>query len=260
MGATLPAYCLLREHPEVLAVIVDLRIRHVERSVLVGLDGKEILRIPQMRFQIRRKLIQVYENARKRTPVDRQDGVVRIHDVELDGSVVHVHNHLYGVSNVVQPFLKGRRVGGGVGKVIRDGVGILDPILFALAHHGVGILVEAQERSDLLHALLNAPPDLNLALRLKIGGKQDVDVGLSPGEQEPLPQAVQRDASRSGVTRVDILIPLGVVELFHARRDDPISRHRLAVVDGRLVYGQAVGGFGRDILKHVLRKASPHSL
>ena len=142
-GRDLARVVLVGEHPEVLAVVVDLRIRHVECSVLVGLDGEEILRIPQMRFQIRRKLIQVHENARKRTPVDRQDGVVRIHDVEPDGSVVHVHNDLHGVSNVVQPLLKGRRVRTGVGKVIRDGVGILDPVLFALAHHGVGILVEA---------------------------------------------------------------------------------------------------------------------
>ena len=143
MGATVARVVLVGEHPEVLPVIEDLRNRHVECSVLVGLDGEEILRIPQMRFQIRRKLIQVHENARKRTPVNRQDGIVRIHDVKPDGSVVHVHNDLYGVSNVIQPFLKGRRVRTGVGKVIRDGVGILDPVQFALAHHGVGILVEA---------------------------------------------------------------------------------------------------------------------
>jgi len=86
---------------------------------------------PQMRFQIRRKLIQVLEEARKRTPVDSQHGVVRIHDVKPNGSVIHVHNDLYGISNVVQPFLKGRRVGIGVGKVIRDGVGILDPVQLA---------------------------------------------------------------------------------------------------------------------------------
>ena len=73
-------------------------------------------------------------------------------------------------------------MGIGVGKVIRNGVGILDPIQFALAHHGVGILVKAQERSDLLHPLVNAPPDLNPAFRPEIGGEQNVDVGLSPGE------------------------------------------------------------------------------
>ena len=78
MGATVPASVLLGEHPEVLPVIVDLRNRHVECSVLVGLDGKEILRIPEMRFQICRKPIQVFENARKRTPVNRQNGVVRV--------------------------------------------------------------------------------------------------------------------------------------------------------------------------------------
>ena len=172
-GRDIAGIVLLRKHPEVLPVVVNLRNSHVECSVLVGLDGKEILRIPQMRFQIRRKLIQVQEDARKRAPVDRQNGVVRVHDVEPDGSVVHVHNDLYGVSNVVQAAFKSRRVGSGVGKVIRNGVGILDPILFAFAHHGIGILVEAQERSDLLHALLNAPPDLNPALRLKIGGEQE---------------------------------------------------------------------------------------
>ena len=198
----------------------------MECSIQVGLDGKKILRISQMRFQIRRKLIQVQENARKHAPVDCQNRVVRIHDVEPDGSVVHVHNDLYRVSNVVQPFLKAGRVGIGVGKVIRDGISILDPVQFALAHHRVGILVEAQERSNLLHALVHAPPDLNPAFRPEIGGEQNVDVGLSPGEQQPFPQAIQRDASRAAITCVDILIPLGIVELFDAGRDDPISRHR----------------------------------
>jgi hypothetical protein len=113
--------------------------------------------------------------------------------------------------------------------MIRDGVRILDPVQFALAHHGIGILVKAQERSDLLHALLNAPPNLNPAFRPEIGSKQNVDIGLSPGEEQPLPQAVQRDASCSFVTRVDILIPLGVVELFSARSrrsDIPASTRR----------------------------------
>ena len=134
-GRDLARVRLVGKHPEVLAVIVDLRNRHMECCVLVGLDGEKILRIPQMHFQICRKPIQVLEYARKRTPVNRQNGVVRIHDVEPDGSVVHVHNHLDGVANVVQPLLKGRGVRAGVGIVIREGVSILDPVQFALAHH-----------------------------------------------------------------------------------------------------------------------------
>ena len=62
------------------------------------------------------------------------------------------------------------------------------------------------------------------------------------------------------VAGIDIVIALGVVELFDAGRNDPITRHRLSVVDGRLGYVQAVRGFGRDVLKKVLRKSAADGL
>src|SRR6185437_16185571 len=115
---------------------------------------------------------------------------------------------------------------------------------------------EAQEGRDFGHALANVSVDLNSALRLEVRGQQNVDVSFGPGEQQSLPITIQRDAALPAVAGVDIVIALGIVELLDAGRDDPISRHRLSVVDGWLGYGQAEGGFGWDFLKSVLRKPS----
>jgi len=73
-------------------------------------------------------------------------------------------------------------VGRRVREVIRDGVGVLYPILFASAYDGIGIMVEAQKRRDLLHPLLNAPPELNSTLGFEVRCKQDIHVRLGPRE------------------------------------------------------------------------------
>ena len=154
---------------------------------------KTILWIAQVLLEIRRQLAQFIEYAGKRQPIDGQDRILRIHDVEPDVSVVHIDDDLHGVADVVQP-VKGSR-GAGLGpscigstqallqrssvlrsplricvrKVIRDRIGILDPVQLSLAQYGVGIIVEAQERSDLCNALANVSMDLNSALRSEIG-------------------------------------------------------------------------------------------
>ena len=71
----------------------------------VGLDAEKILRITQVLLQIGRELTQVLENPRKRTPINRQHGIVGIHDIEENRAVVHVHDHLHGIADVVQSSL-----------------------------------------------------------------------------------------------------------------------------------------------------------
>ena len=50
MGAHFAVVLLLRWHPQILAVVEDLRIGHVESLVLGRLDCEEILRITQVEF------------------------------------------------------------------------------------------------------------------------------------------------------------------------------------------------------------------
>ena len=69
---------------------------------------KKILWIAQVLLEIRRQLAQFIEDAGKRRPIDGQDRILGIHDVEADASVVHVHDDLHGVADVVQP-VKGCR-------------------------------------------------------------------------------------------------------------------------------------------------------
>ena len=70
--------------------------------VLGRLDCEEILRITQVEFQIGREFIQVLENTRKCPPINRQHGIIGIHDVKGHRAVVHVHDNLHGIADVVQ--------------------------------------------------------------------------------------------------------------------------------------------------------------
>jgi len=88
--------------PQILAVVENLRVRHVEGSVLVGLDREEIFWIAQMLLQIGGEIDEVAEHIRKRLPIGSQDRIFGVHDEEAHAAVVHVHDDLHGVAYVVQ--------------------------------------------------------------------------------------------------------------------------------------------------------------
>ena len=64
----------------------------------------------------------------------------------------------------------------------------------------------------------------------------------------------------SSVARVDIVIAFRVVEFLDAGRDNPISRHRLPIIDRRLGYIQAEIGSGRNVLEQILREPISNGL
>ena len=66
---------LLRRHPQIFAVVEDLRVGHVECLVLRRLNGEEILRVAQVRFKIGGKLIQVLKHTGKRLPINIEYGI-----------------------------------------------------------------------------------------------------------------------------------------------------------------------------------------
>ena len=177
-------------------------------------------------------------------PVDVENRVLRIHDVERHPTVIHVYDDLYRVADVIAALRHAARLRLRVGVAIRDGIGVLNPIEFAVAHYGIRVLVEQQEWRDLRHAFLDAPPDLNFALWREIRGEQNIDVFLRPGKQEPLPNAVQRDSAAPLVARIDILIALGIIKLLDASRDNLVARRYLAIIDCRL------GGVQSSVLRY----------
>jgi hypothetical protein len=102
--------------------------------------------------------------------------------------------------------------------------------------------------------------NLNAAPGLEIVGEENVDVALVPGEQQLLPDAVQGNATFSGVARVDVVVALGIVELLDVGIDDAISLHRFAIVDGRLIDLEPESRLCRDIFKQIFGKAAPDGL
>src|SRR6185437_14137992 len=71
---------------------------------------------------------------------------------------------------------------------------------------------------------------------------------------------IERNAPDPGVTRIDILIALRIVELFDAGIDNAISRHSLAVVDTRFSDLQAIVGLRRNVLQQVFWEATAYGL
>ena len=110
------------------------------------------------------------------------------------------------------------------------------------------------------NALLDAPPNLNSALRPQIGGQQNIDVLLRPRKQEPLPNAVERNSALPLVARIDVLIALGIVELFDSGRDNLVPRRHLSEVNGRLSDIQAILRFGEEYSQEDIAEGLPLSV
>jgi len=75
MGRDLARIVLVGENPEVLPVIEDFGEPSCECSILVGLDGEEILRVPQDAFSDPPKVDSgLRKTPGKRMPVNCQTG------------------------------------------------------------------------------------------------------------------------------------------------------------------------------------------
>ena len=99
---------LLGSRPQILSVIENLRIRHMEGPVLVSLDREQILRIAQVLLQIGGEIAEVAEHVGESFSVRSQNRVLGIHDEKAHVPVIHVHNDLHGVSDVIQT-IEGRQ-------------------------------------------------------------------------------------------------------------------------------------------------------
>ena len=223
----------------------------MEGFVLGCLDFKEILGVAQVKFQIRRYLIKIFENARESALVGSQNRIVRVHYIEGDRAIVHIDDGFHGVSDVIQAVTKGIvfMIRIGIRKVVRCRVGVLYPIQLSFAEDRVGISIQFQEGCNLGDAILNVPIKLNPAFRLQIRSQENIDISLGPGKEQAFPEAVQRHAAAALVAGVYILITLWIIELFHTGCDNAGGAgHRLSVIDTWLTDIQSVGRLGRNII------------
>ncbi len=140
--------------------------------------------------------------------------------------------------------------------MIRDRIRVLNPIQLSFAQYGIRVLVQKQEGSYLGNTLLDAPPDLNSALRFKIAGEQNIDILLRPCKQDPLPNTVEWNSALPLVARINVLIALGIVKLLDSGGDNLVPRRNLSEVNLWLGDIQAIFRFGGNILKKILRQPS----
>ena len=92
---------LLRDRPDILAVVEDLRVAHVVGAVNRRLDVEQVLGIADVRLQRRRHRVERLEERREGLSVGLDQGVVGVRDVELGGAVISIDHDLHRVADVV---------------------------------------------------------------------------------------------------------------------------------------------------------------
>ena len=113
-----------------------------------------------MLANLRRHVVEVLEEPGERVAVGLQDGIIAVDDVQGCRPVETVHHRLDRVAHVVEAVAQAAALGEllGVGALTvgilgRRGVGVDDVLHPALGQHGVRIVVDVQERGQLLDAL-----------------------------------------------------------------------------------------------------------
>ena len=208
---------LKRNIPLVRLVVELVGVLHMILEVHLRLNGEEVFRVAEVVLKERRHGIQWLEQAREDLLVRPDQRVIRVGNVEVQGAVVRVHNHLHTVAYVVEGAPERRRVR----ILVRNGVGILDPPHVAVLHHQVRVPVQLQERRYVTDPVLDGTPVLDAALRGQLIADQDVQVGELPGVGDLAEERAQGDAAAAIVVPVDRppLLRL-MVKLFGARVND----------------------------------------
>ncbi len=232
-----------RHLPLVLLVVEDFRVRHVERRVDRGLDGEDVLGVPDVAPERGRHLVQGREQAGEHVGQRGDDRVAGIREVEGDLAVVGIDDDLHRVPDVVDA-AGGRRV-----RIARTrGVGVPDPAQSPVGHDQVRVRVVGEERCDRGHPLTNLPVEHHASLGADVVAQQDLQRAESKAEQQLSPEALDRHATLTRIGRKDVVVALRVVELLGLRANEDIVVRPFPVVERRLVQREVHGRFGRQVL------------
>src|SRR5215469_5521662 len=117
------------------------------------------------------------------------------------------------------------------------------------ADHQVRVAVEDEERGDRPHPVLNVATEHDPTVASDIAGQQQVWVLEIPREEGSASDPANGDPARASIGRVNIVCPLGIVELRGASLDDDVGIGLFPEIDARFVNRRAAGGDRRDVLQ-----------
>ena len=209
-----------RELPRVVGGVEGLRVGQVVAAVDGGLDGEDVRGVAQVGVQLRAQLRQGDEHVGERGRVRLQDRVLRVGVVEGHLPRVGVDDDLDRVADVV---VAGRQVAPDghllaarvlrVGVVGRRRVPVDHPVDVPVVDHGVGVVIEGEERRRLLRHGHRVADEHDARLVRDLARDQQVEVAQPQGESRPGEDGGELDATAALVVALDAGAVLLVVHL-----------------------------------------------
>ena len=124
-------------------------------------------------------------------------------------------------------------------------------LLSSVAVHGwnpggdqVGLAFKGEEGGDGIEPLLNLAPQQQAAVVPQRTAKQQPWFPQIGRSQEPLQRMANREAAITAVVGIDVLFPVGIVELAHLAGCHRIERGRGAVIELRFANRKGGNGLG----------------
>ena len=174
-------------------------------AVKLGLDEEEVLRVADVLLQISWHGLERLEQLGENAPVGCDHRIRGIRYIEVHRPVVGVDDDLHRISDVIRSST-GKRLS--IGEPIARRVSVLHPEEPPVAHHHIGVMVQAEEGGNCANAILDVATDKNAALARDVIGEQDVQVVEIPGEEGPPHHSANSDAVRTLVGRVNVVVAL----------------------------------------------------
>ena len=234
----------------------------------IGLHPEQILRIADVREDLLGHVLEVLEQVREGVPVGLQDGIAGVDDVQRGGAVEAVHHGLHRVPHVVEAVAEAALVtellGVGtlaVGILRRRGVGVDDVLHPSARQHRIRVVVDVQERGQLLDALADVTDIDHPALVGDESREQWVHFP-EPQRERSLPEEpadLHPALALVGVGRL-LAGAGGDVHLLAVRLHDGVTAELLPVVEPGLVEGDVQVVADRQPPDAEVRQAGLHGV
>ena len=222
---------LPRHRPEVLLVIEDAGVPHMITPVHNRLYAEHVLRVAQVDTERLRHLFHGNKEVGENCHVCLYQGVIGLGDVEGNTPVISVYNHLNAVADVVEStdWL-------GIWIAAGGSVCVLNPEQTTVDNHHIGVVVQREERRQVVHAFLDITVVQHVAFRSKFATDKEIKIAELPGIYQSSEKSVEAHAAVAFVAPVDILIAAGIIELLRIRLDDYVVVRLFAVINLGALY------------------------
>ncbi len=220
---------------------------HVVRSVDLSLHVEEADRMAKMCAQRRGKIVQRSDHARKHSAPGARNRLLGVDHVEGDVAVVGVDHGLDWVAQVVAHPREVLRVGESIG----NGVAVEYPEQAPLVDDHVRVRVKSEKGRHLSDALGDVSVDQHPGVSGEVVGEQHLEIERECGDQQPPPQALERDSTFAIIGGEDVLVALGIIELLLAGIDEDVVCRHLTEVDLRTAHLELRRSGARRQILHV---------